>query len=113
VRVLTLPGEDTHSLSGLDVVYVPGDVLDTSSLWESFQGVKGVFHLAGIISIMPEENALVRHVNVEGTANVLKEAVRGGVERLFYTVLIPPITSQPTLHPLFAGSTAEQFNHQP
>ncbi len=95
VRVMTLPGENTGALAGLNVECVQGDVLDTSALWENFKGVKGVFHLAGIISIMPGENALVRRVNVEGTANVLKAAVQAGVERLVYTSSIHALARIP------------------
>jgi dihydroflavonol-4-reductase len=95
VRALILPGEDASPLTGLEVEQVPGDVLDTSSLWESFRGVKGVFHLAGIISIMPGENPLVRRVNVEGTVNVLKAAMKAGVERLVYTSSIHALARIP------------------
>jgi len=95
VRVLILPGEDSRSLAGLEVERVSGDVLDTSSLWECFKGVKGVFHLAGIISIMPGENALVRQVNVQGTANVLQAAMQAGVKRLVYTSSIHALTRIP------------------
>jgi dihydroflavonol-4-reductase len=95
VRALILPGEDARPLTGLEVEQVPGDVLDTSSLWDSFRGVKGVFHLAGIITIMPGENPLVRRVNVEGTVNVLKAAMKAGVERLVYTSSIHALARLP------------------
>jgi len=95
VRALILPGEDTASLQGMDVEKVEGDVLDLSSLWERFRGVKGVFHLAGIISIMPGENPAVHKVNVEGTLNVLKAAMRAGVERLMYTSSIHALARVP------------------
>jgi len=95
VRALILPGEDTSSLQGVDVEKVEGDVLDLSSLWKSFQGVRGVFHLAGVISIMPGENPLVRKVNVEGTINVLKSAMRAGVGRLIYTSSIHALARVP------------------
>jgi dihydroflavonol-4-reductase len=85
VRALILPGEDTTSLQGMDVEKTEGNVLDLSSLWKSFRGVRGVFHLAGIISIMPGENPMLRKVNVQGTVNVLKAAMQAGVERLMYT----------------------------
>jgi dihydroflavonol-4-reductase len=82
VRALILPGEDTTALEGVPTENVEGDVLDSSSLWQAFSGVRGVFHLAGVISIMPGEIPIVRRVNVEGTINVLKAAAQAGVERL-------------------------------
>jgi dihydroflavonol-4-reductase len=75
----------------MDVENVEGDVLNLESLWKPFEGVSGVFHLAGIISIMPGADSLVWRVNVEGTRNVLKAAIQSGVRRLVYTSSIHAI----------------------
>jgi dihydroflavonol-4-reductase len=91
VRVLMLRGESPAPLYGLPVEIVEGDILDQSCLSRIFQGVRGVFHLAGLISIMPGVNHLLRRVNVEGTRNVLAAAGRAGVERLVYTSSIHAI----------------------
>ena len=64
VRAMVLPGEDTTSLKGLPVEIVEGNVLDPLSLDRAMQGVDLVFHLAGIISIVPGQNELMRRVNV-------------------------------------------------
>ena len=85
VRALVLPGEDVSSLAELPVEIVEGNVLDEASLLDAMQGVDLVFHLAGIISIMPGKDGLMRQVNVEGTRNVLAAARRAGVRRLVYT----------------------------
>jgi len=53
VRALVWRGEDTTPIKGLDVERVEGDVLDPASLIPAMQGVDSVYHLAGIISIMP------------------------------------------------------------
>ncbi len=95
VRALILPGEDTAALKGVPTENVAGDVLDFSSLWRALSGVNGVFHLAGVISIMPGEIPIVRRVNVEGTMNVLKAAVQAGVERLVYTSSIHALARLP------------------
>lgn len=91
VRVLILPGESRAPLAGLNVEALEGDVLDTASLFKAFQGVRGVFHLAGIISIMPGENPFVRKVNVEGTRNVMQIAKQVRVKKLVYTSSIHAI----------------------
>ncbi|HUI87993.1 MAG TPA: NAD-dependent epimerase/dehydratase family protein [Anaerolineales bacterium] len=91
VRVLILPGESRAPLAGLNVEAMEGDVLDTSALFKAFQGVRGVFHLAGIISIMPGENPIVRKVNVEGTRNVMQVAKQMHVKKLVYTSSIHAI----------------------
>jgi dihydroflavonol-4-reductase len=55
------------------------------------QGVKGVFHLAGVISIMPGMNDVVRKVNIEGTRNILHVAREMNVGRFVYTSSIHAI----------------------
>lgn len=96
VRALILPGEDRRPLDGLDgVELVEGDVLDTSALWEAFQGVRGVFHLAGIISILPGHDPKVWRVNVDGTRNVLQVAREAGIRRLVYTSSIHALRRAP------------------
>ena len=91
VRAFLLRGESPAPLSGLPMEIVEGDVLDPSCLSKVFDGVRGVFHLAGLISIMPGVNPLLRRVNVEGTRNVLTAALRTGVEKLVYTSSIHAI----------------------
>jgi dihydroflavonol-4-reductase len=95
VRALILPGEDTLPLRDLPVEQVSGDVLDPQSLGKAMNGVNRVFHLAGIISILPGRNDLLRRVNVEGTKNIVAEAKRSGVQRLIYTSSIHAIQHAP------------------
>lgn len=91
VRALILPGENRHPLDSLDFEAMEGDVLDLDSLFESMQGVKGIFHLAGVISIMPGASPFVRKVNVHGTKNVLRAANKMKVGKLVYTSSIHAI----------------------
>jgi len=91
VRALILPGECRESISGLMVEAFDGDVLDLDSVFQSMRGVKGIFHLAGVISIMPGANPFVRKVNVDGTKNILRAAKESGVKKLIYTSSIHAI----------------------
>lgn len=91
VRALIWRGEDITPLEGLDIERVEGDVLDLSSLWEPFRGIRGVFHLAGVISILPGADPTVRNVNVGGTKNVLQAAAKSGIRKLVYTSSIHAI----------------------
>ena len=95
VRALVWKGEDTAPIQGLKMELVEGDVLDPESLRMALEGVKTVFHLAGIISIMPGENSLVRQVNVQGTRNILAAATAARVKRLIYTSSIHAIQRAP------------------
>jgi dihydroflavonol-4-reductase len=95
VRALIWRGEDTKPLKDLDVEQVEGDLLDHLSLETALCGVESVYHLAGIISIMPGRNPLVWKVNVEGTRNMLEAARRARVRRLVYTSSIHAIARAP------------------
>lgn len=67
VRALIWRGEDTTPLEGLEVEQVEGDVLDLDSLAPAFKDIDKVYHLAGLISIMPGKQDLVQRVNLGGT----------------------------------------------
>lgn len=95
VRALIWRGEDTTPLRDLPVEQVVGDVLDPASLGAAMNGIENVFHLAGIISIMPGKSPFVWRVNVEGTRNVLEAAQRAHVRRLVYTSSIHAIARAP------------------
>lgn len=90
VRALILPGESREPITGLSVEAVEGNVMNLDAMFESMRGVKGVFHLAGVISIMPGPNPIVRNVNVEGTKNVIRAALQYG-RKLIYTSSIHAI----------------------
>lgn len=84
-RAMVLPGEERTALEGLPVEIIEGDVLDYASLQAAMQGVENVYHLAGVISVMPGGNPLLKLVNVVGTRNVIHAAREAGVRRLVYT----------------------------
>ncbi len=85
VRVLALPEEDLSLFEGMDIEVVRGNVLNRETIEAAFKGVDYVFHLAGIISIMPGKDQLVHDVNVNGTKNVLACAVAAKVKKLVHT----------------------------
>jgi dihydroflavonol-4-reductase len=91
VRVLILPGECRKPIQGLNIEAVEGDVLNLDSVFESMRGIRGVFHLAGVISIMPGPNPFVRKVNVDGTKNILHAMMESGIKKLVYTSSIHAI----------------------
>ena len=84
VRALVLPDDPCVSLDGLDVTRVEGNVLDPASLRRAMTEVAVVYHLAGIISILPGREALMQRVNVEGAGNVAQAALASGVRRMVH-----------------------------
>lgn len=83
IRALVLPGQDAAALRALSdrVEIVVGDirvVSDCERLCENARGAV-LFHTAGIIHPMRVRDFY--EINVDGTANVLESAKRGGVRR--------------------------------
>jgi dihydroflavonol-4-reductase len=95
VRVIVLPGDNLKPLSRLDVEIVNGDITDIASLTKAFKGADIVFHLAGIVTIMPKMKNILEKVNVEGTRNVATACRNTGVRRLVYTSSVHAIAEPP------------------
>ncbi|HZU86657.1 MAG TPA: NAD(P)H-binding protein, partial [Anaerolineaceae bacterium] len=95
VRAFLLPGEDCHSLDGLDVEQVDGNVLNLDSLRYAFRDVDVVYHLASLVTLISGKQDLVRRVNVDGTRNVLQAAREMGVRRVVYTSSIHALGRPP------------------
>lgn len=85
VRALLLQGEDRTPLTDLPIEQIEADILDYPALDVAFQGIDTVYHLAGIISILPGQHPVLRMVNVLGTRNVIHAALEHGVRRMIYT----------------------------
>jgi len=95
VRVLVLPDDDKRPLAGLNVEIVYGDVTDLESLKSAFAGAELVFHLAGIVTIMPGMASVLERVNVGGMRNVIAACRASGIRRLIYTSSIHAIAEPP------------------
>jgi len=95
VRAMLMPGEDPSPLQGLEVEIVEADVLDYQSLLKAFDQIDVVYHLAGIISILPGKQPMVQAVNVLGTRNAIQAAQSSGVNRMVYTSSIHALTRVP------------------
>ncbi len=95
VRALVLPGEPCDSLSGLPIEMVVGNILDPGTLDRWMRGVRLVYHLAGIISIMPGDGELMSRVNVEGARNVARAALKAKVKRMVHTASVHAFRREP------------------
>jgi len=95
VRALILPNDDSRPLAGLNTEIVYGDVTDIKSLESAFTGAEVVFHLAGIVTIMPSMKKLLEQVNVGGARNVAIACRTSGVRRLVYTSSVHAIAEPP------------------
>ena len=95
VRALVLPDDDKRPLAGLAIETVHGDVTDPVSLKSAFVGAELVFHLAGIVTIMPGMASVLERVNVGGMRNIIAACRASGIRRLVYTSSIHAIAEPP------------------
>jgi nucleoside-diphosphate-sugar epimerase len=83
VRVLALPGEDTHWLGQRGIEVRRGDVRDQAAVTAAMDGMDAVLHLAAMMDVwrpMRDYHA----VNVTGTQHVCRAALAAGVRRLVH-----------------------------
>ncbi|OGO24445.1 MAG: epimerase [Chloroflexi bacterium RBG_16_50_9] len=95
VRAVVLPNDDARPLLGLNAEIIYGDVTNLQSLISAFDGADLVFHLAGIVTIMPSMKKVLERVNVGGVRNVAEACRTSGVRRLVYTSSVHAITEPP------------------
>ena len=74
------------NLSGLDVEFAQGSILDTELLARTFRDAHFVFHEAALPSVQRsvEDPARSNLVNVNGTLNVLLAARDAGVKKVLF-----------------------------
>ncbi|MFC1873417.1 NAD-dependent epimerase/dehydratase family protein [Chloroflexota bacterium] len=95
VRALVMPNDDYRTLTSLEVEIVRGDVTDLKGLESAFSGADIVFHLAGIVTIIPSMKKVLELVNVGGMRNVAEACHTSGVRRLVYTNSVHAIPEPP------------------
>lgn len=87
VRVLVRPTSNLLALKDLPVEIVRGDVTDAGSVEEGMKGCDYVYHVAGYVYMgeRPDEVKRLYAVNVGGTENVCRAALKHGVKKLVHT----------------------------
>lgn len=85
VRALARPGSDRRNLAGLDIDILEGDLTDRDSLARAVAGCNYLFHVAADYRLwIPEPDSIYR-INVAGTEDLIRSAVKAGVEKIVYT----------------------------
>jgi dihydroflavonol-4-reductase len=95
LRLLVRAASRLEHLQGVEFEVVTGDVLDRDSVRRALKGADRVFHVAGSTSMRSKDREWVRRLNVEGTRNVLEEALAAGVERAVHTSSIAAVGAAP------------------
>src|SRR5262249_61234787 len=85
LRLLVRKDSSIEQLKGIEYERATGDVTNRKSVRKAMKGVERVFHVAGTTSMRSRARDHVFEVNVEGTRNVMEEALRAGVVRAVLT----------------------------
>lgn len=81
LKCLVRNEEKARRLKEKGIPVHPGDITDRESLKESLNGVTTVVHLVGIMEGSPAD---FKRIHVNGTENLIDEAVKAGVKLFFY-----------------------------
>lgn len=73
------------------VEWVECDVLDLIGLEDAMEGMDQVYHCAAMVSFLAKERALMKQVNIEGTANIINLCLHHGVKKLVHVSSIAAI----------------------
>ena len=99
VRCIDFDG-DHRAFDGYNVELFKGSVTDIESLDKAFAGVDVVFHTAAIISLERKNKNLIRSVNVDGTKNVCKMALKHNIQKLIHFSSVDAFIREPLDDPL-------------
>jgi dihydroflavonol-4-reductase len=84
-RVLVRPSSPRGNLEGLDCEAVVGDLIDPPSLRTAMRGIRYVFHVAADYRLWAPDSSVIERANVDGTRNLMREALSARVERIVFT----------------------------
>lgn len=85
VRVLVRASSDTSNLSGLNVEFWKGDLLDRESLAQGLKGCDVLYHAAADYRLWTRTPDEMYRINVGGTESILEAAMENGLARVIYT----------------------------
>ena len=95
VRAFVLNGEDISYINDLSVEIFYRNILDKEDIIRALDGIDTVFHLAGMISILPQYDEMLYRVNVTGTQNMIEAGIQKNIQKLVYTSSIHAIRHTP------------------
>lgn len=85
VRVTIRRQSDTRHIDGLDVEKVYADIRDEHAMRRALKGCRKLYHTAALYKVWLRDEKELHEVNVEGTAIVMREALRQGVDKVALT----------------------------
>ena len=95
VRALVRNPEGARAILPAGIEIAQGDILEEKSVDTALEGVKLVFHAAGMPEQWQTDESIFDRVNREGTRIVLSAAARAGVRRVVYTSTMDVFAAPP------------------
>ena len=92
--------------------WVKGDITDIPSLENAFEQITHVYHCAAVVSFEPKEEAQIRKVNIEGTANVVNCCIDFKVKKLCHVSSIAALGDTKAHETLITEETEWNFEKQ-
>ena len=66
------------------IEWLEADLLDFSELENAMHGVSEIYHAGAIVSFYPKDHKIMRKVNIEGTENLVNQALDHNVQKFCY-----------------------------
>ena len=66
----------------LKINWIQADIIDIPTLEIAFQNIEYVYHCAALISFDPNDEDLLRKINIEGTANIVNFCIHNKIKKL-------------------------------
>jgi dihydroflavonol-4-reductase len=85
VSALVREGSDTSALKAMGIELASGDVRDFSSIYKALKNCQQLYHLAADYRIWVNDPKPMYEINVQGTRNVMRAALKTGIEKIVYT----------------------------
>lgn len=95
VRALVRGTSPRGHLAGIELEFFEGDLRDRKSVERAMAGMRYAFHVAADYRLWARDTSEIFATNVEGTRNLMEEAMRAGVERVIYTSSVATIALRP------------------
>ena len=76
------------------IEWIEADIIDVPSLEIAFQNITYVYHCAGFISFDPNDENVIRKVNIEGTANIVNFCIDYNIKKLCHVSSIAALGSR-------------------
>lgn len=93
IRALKRPTSQLHLVENIknQIEWIDCDILDVIGLEDAMRGVEQVYHCAAIVSFKSSDQPKMKHINVNGTANVVNAALNAKISKFLHVSSIAAI----------------------